>query len=85
MRRAVMLVLVGVLLVGACGGEEGASETSAETEQVVIRTSLVVAATERAEPIATGEVLEGSTLGARRSASAEPSWTPTEAPIPRCG
>jgi hypothetical protein len=70
MRRAVVLVLVGVLLVGACGGgEDGASDTSAAStteqggEPVVIRTSMIIAATEGAEPIATGEVLEGSTLG----------------------
>ena len=70
MRRAVVLVLVGVLLVGACGGgEDGASDTSAASttaqggEPVVIRTSVTVAATEGAEPIGTGEVLEGSTLG----------------------
>jgi hypothetical protein len=69
MRRAVVLVLVGVLL-GACGGgEDGASETSAASttesrgEPVVIRTSVTIAATPGAEPIATGEVLEGSTLG----------------------
>ena len=48
----------------ACGGgEDGASDTSADSEQVEIRTSIVVAATPGAEPIATGEVLEGSTLG----------------------
>jgi hypothetical protein len=70
MRRAVVLVLLGVLLVGACGGgEDGASETSAAStterrgEPVVIRTSMSIAPTDRAEPIATGEVLEGSTLG----------------------
>jgi hypothetical protein len=70
MRRAVVLVLVGVLLVVACGGgENGASDTSAAStteqggEPVVIRTSMIIAATEGAEPIATGEVLEGSTLG----------------------
>lgn len=64
MRRAIVPVLAGVLLVGACGGgENGASETDAESEQVVIETSVTIAATERAEPIATGEVLEGSTLG----------------------
>ena len=64
MRKAVVPVLVGVLFVGGCGGgEDGASETSAESEEVVIRTSVVIAATERAEPIATGEVLKGSTLG----------------------
>lgn len=33
------------------------------TERVVIRTSITIAATPGAEPIATGEVLEGSTLG----------------------
>jgi hypothetical protein len=70
MRRVVVLVLVGVLLVGACGdGEDGTSKTSAAStteqrgEPVVIRTSVTVAATEGAEPIATGEVLDGSTLG----------------------
>jgi hypothetical protein len=66
MRGAVMLV--GVLLVAACGGggEEGASEPSVQSEQVEIRTSVVGAATPGAEPIATGEVLEGSTLGGSR-------------------
>ena len=57
MRRAVVLgPVLGVLLVGACGGGE-------DGEQVEIRTSVVGAATPGAEPIATGEVLEGSTLG----------------------
>lgn len=64
MRRTVVLVLVGLLLAGACGGgEDSTSETSAESEQLVIRTSVSIAPTDRAEPIATGEVLEGSTLG----------------------
>jgi hypothetical protein len=64
MHKAVVPVLVGVLLVGACGGgEDGASETSAESEQVVIRTSVSIAPTPGAEPIATGEILKGSTLG----------------------
>ena len=64
MRSAVMLVLVGLPLVGACGGgDDGASETSVQSEQVEIRTSVVGAATAGAEPIATGDVLEGSTLG----------------------
>ena len=64
MRGAVVLIPVGVLLVGACGGgEDGASETSAEPDDLVIKTSVVVAATPGAEPIATGEVVEGSTLG----------------------
>ena len=68
MRSGVMLmVLGGVLVVGACGGrEEGASETSLQSEQVEIRTSVVVAATPGAEPIATGEVVAGSTLGGSR-------------------
>ena len=70
MRRAVVLVLGGVLLLGACGdGENGAADTNAASttdsadEPIVIRTSVVGAATHGAEPIATGEVLEGSTLG----------------------
>ena len=70
MRRAVVVFLVGGLLVGACGGgDDGLSESSAAStterrgEPVVIRTRLAVAATSGAEPIATGEVLEGSTLG----------------------
>lgn len=70
MRGAVGLVLVGVLLAGACGGsEEGASRTSAGSttgsagEPIVIRTSVIVALEPGSEPIATGEVLEGSTIG----------------------
>jgi hypothetical protein len=76
MRRAVVLVSVLALVVGACGaasdGDGGAANTSAAPtaapttepgEAIVIRTRMVIAATEGAEPIATGEVLEGSTLG----------------------
>jgi hypothetical protein len=70
MRRAVVGFLVGGLLVGACGGgDDGVSESSAASttersgEPAVIRTRLAVAATSGAEPIATGEILEGSTLG----------------------
>ena len=70
MRRAVVLVMVGVLLLGACGGDEddaadtsAASTTAPRGEPIVIRTRMLVADTERAEPIATGEVLQGSTLG----------------------
>jgi hypothetical protein len=70
MRRAVAGVLVGGLLAtGACGGEDGESEpdassaTSPGKARVVIRTNITIAATPGAEPIATGEVLEGSTLG----------------------
>jgi hypothetical protein len=70
MRRAVVLVLGGVLLLGGCGdGEGGAADTNAAStsdgaaEPIVIRTSVVGATTPGAEPIGTGEVLEGSTLG----------------------
>jgi hypothetical protein len=66
----VVLVLVGVLSMGACGGDEDdAADTSAtsttapRSETIVIQTRMLVAAEERAEPIATGEVLDGSTLG----------------------
>jgi hypothetical protein len=70
MSRAVELGVVGLFLVGACGGgEDGASDTSATStserrgEPIVIRTKLAIADTSGAEPIATGEVVEGSTLG----------------------
>ena len=71
MRGAAVLVLVGVLFLGACGGGEDdadadtiASPTTAPSgERVVLRTRIVIADTERAEPIATGKILEGSTLG----------------------
>jgi hypothetical protein len=64
MRRAHVLVLVGTLLLGACGGGEGSdSEPGVEPEQVEIITSVSIAATPGAEVIATGQVLEGSTLG----------------------
>lgn len=68
MRRAVLHVVLGALLVGACsGGKDGASETSAASttkgvaEPLIIRTSLVFLTS--GEQIATGVVLEGSTLG----------------------
>ena len=70
MRIAVLLVLVGVLCLGACGGNEDdaadrsvTSTAARQGEPAVIRTRMDIADTERAEPIATGEVLEGSTLG----------------------
>jgi hypothetical protein len=70
MRRAVVLVLGGVLFVGACsGGGDSAVDTSAPSttdaagEAIVIRTKVTIADESGAEPIATGEVLEGSTLG----------------------
>ena len=70
MGRAVVLVLAGLLFLGACGGGEndaadpGAAATTApRRESILIRTRMVIAAAPGAEPIATGEVLEGSTLG----------------------
>lgn len=70
MRRAVVLGVVGVLSLTACGSDEdGAADKSAAStgarsgEQIVIRTRMVIAAEEGAEPIATGEVLDRSTLG----------------------
>jgi hypothetical protein len=69
MRAAAVVVLVGLLAAACSGTDEGASDadqpsTSAHTpEAVVIRTKLTVAPTAGAEVVATGEVLEGSTLG----------------------
>ena len=70
MGRAVLLVLVGVLCLEACGGaEDDAADTSATStterrgEPIVIHATMIVAAEEGSEPIATGTVLEGSTLG----------------------
>ena len=69
-RRTWIPILVGVLLLGACGGgEEDAADTSATSataprgEPIVIRTRMMIAAAPGAEPIATGDVLEQSTLG----------------------
>jgi hypothetical protein len=65
-----MLVLVGVLFLGACGGDEkdaadrsAASATAPPGEPIVIHSTLIGAAEEGSEPIATGTILEGSTLG----------------------
>ncbi len=70
MRRAVVLVLVGVLFLGACGGDDddaadtsAASTTAPRGEPIVIRERVVIAAEPGAEPIATGDVLAGSTIG----------------------
>jgi hypothetical protein len=64
------LVLAGVLCLGACGGEEedavntsAAMATAPAAEPIVIRATLIVAEEEGSEPISTGTVLEGSTLG----------------------
>ena len=70
MRGALVLVLVGVLCLGACGGDgddasgtSAASTTAPRGEPALIRTRMDIADAPGAEPIATGEVLEGSTLG----------------------
>ena len=68
--RAGVLTLVGVLFLAACGGDGdnaadsgGASTTASHGDRIVIRTKMVVAATDGSEPIATGDVLDGSTFG----------------------
>ena len=74
MRRAVVLALAGTLVLGACAANpRGANTASAPLvspsaaaqagESIVIRTEMTIAATAGSEPIATGKVLEGSTLG----------------------
>ena len=69
MRGAVVLVTVAVFLLGACGDEDDAADTSVASttarrgEPIVIRATMIVAAEEGSEPIATGTILEGSTLG----------------------
>jgi hypothetical protein len=70
MQGAVVGVLAGVLLVGGCSGggaseseKSGSSTSQRSSDAVSIRTSLTVAATEGAEPIATGEILKESMLG----------------------
>ena len=92
MRGVVVLVTVGVLLLGACGGDENdAAETSVAAttaprgEPIVIRTRMLVALEERTEPIATGKVLEGSSLAGSPFCPAEQSGIPTAAPTPPCG
>ncbi len=67
--RKTVLVVLAVLLVGCGRGEDGTSAPSAAStteqrgEPIVIRTSVSVAHEPGAEVIATGDVLEGSTLG----------------------
>jgi hypothetical protein len=68
-----MLTLVGMLgllFLAGCGGDEnGAANRSAVStaeprgEPIVIRGKLLVAAEDGSEPIATGTILAGSTLG----------------------
>src|SRR5215203_4782750 len=70
MGRMVVLVVASALCLGACGGDEDdaadtsvASTTARRGEPIVMRGKLIIAATERSEPIATGTILPGSTLG----------------------
>src|SRR3954463_9022590 len=76
MRRTVVglavrvLVLVGVVFLGACGGDAKdaatrsvASTSAARSEPIVVREKLIIAAEEHSEPIATGTILDGSTIG----------------------
>jgi hypothetical protein len=63
MRRAHALVLVSTLLAGGCGGDENSDPEPPAPEQVEIITRVSIAPTPGAEVIATGEVLDGSTLG----------------------
>ena len=63
------LVLVGVLFLDACGGDEkdaantsAASTTALGGEPIVVREKLTIAEEEGSEPIATGTILAGSTL-----------------------
>lgn len=70
MRRAVLLVLAGGIVLGACGSDgrdavdtNAAATTTPRSEPIVVRTSMVIAAVSGAEPIATGDVRLGSTLG----------------------
>jgi hypothetical protein len=64
MRATAVVVSVCLLLVGACADGDGDGSVPADTrdEQLVIKTSMSVAPTPGAEPIAEGAVLEGSTL-----------------------
>jgi hypothetical protein len=69
MRRAVP-ILVGLFLLGGCGGEVDIAEpvgvapsVQQSVEPIEIRTEVTIADEEGAETIATGEVLRGSTLG----------------------
>ena len=64
-----VLVLLSVVVLGACGGDDEAADTSTVSttaprgEPIVILEKLIVAEVEGSEPIATGTILAGSTLG----------------------
>jgi hypothetical protein len=66
--RSVSLLVAVVLLLAACAGPAGspgadvAASPGAAGEPIEIRTRVMIAATPGSEPIATGEVLEGSTF-----------------------
>jgi hypothetical protein len=67
----VVVVLLTVMVMTACGGDDAepeadaseASTTAPTGDRLVLRTRIVVADKAGAETIATGAVLEGSTLG----------------------
>jgi hypothetical protein len=69
MRGAAVLVLAGAVVLAGCGGDDDAADTGAASttvpggKAIVIRTKIAVAAISGSKPIATGDVLEGSTLG----------------------
>ena len=70
MYRAIALVSMLALVLGACGAvDDGAAAAASASimatggEPILIRTSVVIAAAAGAEIPATGDVLEGSTLG----------------------
>jgi len=93
MRGALVLVSVVALVLGACGGGQDVaantgmvSITEPSGEAIVISTRVVIAAVEGADIPATGEILEGSTLGSEpfcvggttqdRHASGDPAMEP---------
>jgi len=71
MRNALVLGLASAIFVGACAAAPSGSgsPTSAPSnglssgESIVVRTRMAIADAPGSEPTATGEVLEGSTLG----------------------
>ena len=70
MRRATVSLVGSLFLLAACGDDPGGTADATPTpstnsvgDALVIRTRVNIAAEAGAEPIATGKVLEGSTLG----------------------
>jgi hypothetical protein len=71
MRRAVAMVVGSLLFLGGCGGADTGPVPTAVSnepseEEFVLQTSVSIAPTSGAEVVATGEVLDGSTLGGSR-------------------